>query len=430
MVMSHRVVSGGLVLLLVLASTAPAQSNLHLRGLGGRAAGLAGAGSASVADASALVANPAMLSRLDRFSLQLATGRFERDPVEYSLAEGFDATSLEERATEPAVFVAWRPGDGGRLGFGLGVHSPFASAVHWGLDAFRRYDTRAETIDLEEVTAAAAWRIGRFSVAAGPRYVSGDLERVVVMPVGSPVATGFRGDADVRAAADASGWGWILALDHQRGRWGAALVARSEVELRAESNGAEVELVDLFLAEEGLRAGALEVIEPQLAFLEGFRYPLAFDLPLEVRAAAWVAPHPRLALHLDLAHQEWSEALSLTPRFNFRLRFPIPFPQQREHDDTLAVRLGAEVSLSAAWRLFLGWADEPSFVPGGGLDPGLPEGDATVAALGIGWKGARFGVEAGFSRHDVDVQARPGSVRDETLATERNEATLSLRVAL
>lgn len=404
---------------------------LHLRGLSGRSAGLAGAGSAAVADASAVVANPAMLSRLDRFSLALSAQGIEQDPALYSIAGDFESTSLAEDRTDAAAFVAWRlGGDDGRVGIGLGVFSPFVSETRWGLDFFRRVDTRIEVIELEEVSGALAWRLGRWSLAAGPRYVSGDLERVAVMPVGSPIATAFRGDADVRSVADASGWGWALALDHQRERWGAALVARSEIELSGASQGAEVELVELFVAVEELREAALEVIEPQLEFLEGFPYPLGFDLPLELRAAAWVTPHPRLSFHLDVSRQEWSEAASLVPSFNFRSRFPLPFPRQRRFDDTLAARLGAEVSLSSRWRLYLGWADEESFQLDDVLDPGLPAGDTRVAALGLGWQGRRLAIDAGFDTLDVDEQVRPGNVRDETLRTDRSEVTVSLRLTL
>ncbi|HVS63191.1 MAG TPA: outer membrane protein transport protein [Thermoanaerobaculia bacterium] len=411
-------------------STAARPQALDLRNLSGRSAGLAGAGSASVDDASAVVANPAMLSRLDRVAVELAARRVDRGPALFSIDGTFEATDLEEERTVAAAFVGWRAGGSdGRLGVGLGFHSPFESQTRWGLDFFRRFDTRVETIDIEEVSAAVAWRIGRWSFAAGPRYVSGDLERVTVMPVGSPIATGFRGEADVRAIADVSAWGWSVAVDHQRAAWGAALVARSKVDLRAESKGAEVELVDFFLADEGLREGALEVIEPQLEFLEGFDWPLAFDLPLELRVAFWAAPHPRLSLHLDLSHQEWSEVLSLTPRFNFRQRFPIPFPQQRAFDDTLAARLGAEISLSAAWRLYFGVADEESFVADRIVDVGLPSGDSRILAFGAGWEHGRFGIDAAFAEVDIDDLVEPAEVRDTTLSTDRSELTISLRLA-
>jgi long-subunit fatty acid transport protein len=404
---------------------------LELRGLGGRAAGLAGAGNGSVGDASAVVANPAMLSRLEGLSVQIAARSVDQDAAEYSIEGTFDATSLEERFTSAAAFVAWRPGgDEGRLGLGLGVFSPLHTETAWDREFFRRFDTRVERVELEEVAAAVAWRLGRWSIAAGPRYVSGDVERAVSMPLGSPIATAYRGEADVRTLAEVSDWGWSVALDHQRESWGAALVARSGIELSAVTQGAEVELVDLFVAVEELREVALEVIEPQLEFLESFDYPLGFDLPLELRAAFWLRPHVRVMLHFEVAHQEWSEAPSVVPRFNFRSRFPIQFPQVRQHDDTLAARFGAEITLATSWRLYLGLADEGSLVSEGNLDPGLPAGDAVVAGLGLGWTKRRFGIDAGLNLLDIDDQLRPGSVRGEILETGRGELTVSLRFAL
>ncbi|HUP24312.1 MAG TPA: outer membrane protein transport protein [Thermoanaerobaculia bacterium] len=419
-----------LVMTLAVAQGAHAQT-LDLRGLGGRAAGLAGAGSGAIGDASAVVANPAMLSRLEGLSVQIAARSVDQDAAEYSIEGTFDATSLDERFTSAAAFVAWRPGgDEGRLGFGLGVFSPFHMETAWDLEFFRRFDTRIERVELEEVAAGVAFRMGRWSVAAGPRYVSGDIERVVSMSLGSPPVTAFRGEADVRALAEVADWGWSIALDHQRENWGAALVARSPIELRAESQGAKVELVDLFVAVEELREAALDVIEPQLELLESFDYPLAFDLPLELRAAFWLRPSARLMLHLEVAHQQWSEAQSLTPRFHFRSRLPIQFPQERDHDDTFAARLGAELTLATSWRLYLGLADEESFVGEGTLDPGLPAGDAVVFGLGLGWTKRGFGIDAGLNLLDIDDQVRPGTVRDETIETDRRELTVSLRFAL
>ena len=70
----------------------------------------------------------------------------------------------------------------------------------------------------------------------------------------------------------------------------------------------------------------------------------------------------------------------------------------------MALRLGAEWTISPLWAIGGGLAFEPSPVPDGTIEPGFPQGDATVFALGASYNLPALSFDAGYSYHQYDTR--------------------------
>jgi long-chain fatty acid transport protein len=129
-----------------------------------------------------------------------------------------------------------------------------------------------------------------------------------------------------------------------------------------------------------------------------------FELPPTFSAGLWWGITESLKLEGDIAWSGWS-ALDRTRIEIGSDPYSSPPPaldRRRDWEDVVALRLGAEWTLSPEWALGGGVALEPSPVPDATLEPGFPQGDALVFAFGASYNLPGLSFDAGYSFHQSD----------------------------
>jgi long-chain fatty acid transport protein len=364
---------------------------------GGRATGQAGAFVARADDPAAVAYNPAALARSSGVGL-LAGLDFEAPTDRWSSATGA-AKAEHQIQFPPALYLTWRRPEA-RLALGLGLDSPLWQLVDWQTFDFPgRFVARRGDQRLLELHPVAAWRLSEgWSVGGGLRWVRGSLGFGDARVATAPTAAGpLDYEVDRLAEATADGLGWDLGAHFEAPRWGLGAVWKSAVAI--EGSG------DLTYLIRDPAALPADVLATQSARLAPGSSRLAEELPARLSAGVWWAAGERLKLELDAELARWGsvevpvvtdEPEKLGPGFEIARR--------AGREDTLSVRLGAELALSSAWSLGAGVAFEPSPVTASAVDPGAPRGDARVLCVGAGWSAGWLRFDAGWSYHDLADQ--------------------------
>lgn len=369
---------------------------------GGRGAAQAGAFTARASDPSALTYNPAAIARLEGFQLQAGLD-FNNATDKYE-SETRTNSSRHVINFPPAVYMTWHAGGGSPFALGIGVDAPFWNDLNWDPALFPgRFLTRRSELELFEVHPVLAWEVDEsWSVGGGVRYLFGGMRTAdngvveFTSPAGPRVSTEVLRDAD----ADVDGLGWDFALHYARPSWGWGAVLRSSVEVEGSGDAiyrprdvpAGIPGLDAFLAAQLARGSASQ----------------SFELPYELRGGIWWAPYPELRLEADSSFQRWSGLDDSHVTFSTDPLGDGPtIVRRRGWDDTLALRLGLEGEVTEAFWLQAGFAWEPSPVPTGAIEPGLPRGDAMVYAAGFSYNFPHISFDVGYSFHDHESRSAP-----------------------
>ncbi|HVT17438.1 MAG TPA: outer membrane protein transport protein [Thermoanaerobaculia bacterium] len=354
---------------------------------GGRGTGEAGALTARADDPSALSYNPAGITALPGFQLQLGLD-FNAGEGKYSSSSG---TFADHHVINfpPAFYATWRLKDS-PFAFGLGVDSPLWSIEDWRPTLFPgRFLNRRLDLQVGELHPVVAYDLGGgWSVGGGLRYAYANLRQGDNRITGGPVTLrqgdklGVEFERDATAKIDALSWD--LGVRYADPAWGWGVVYRSDSKMK----GSGTVRYSAHTAPGVGGAGP---------FPDG-RSDQAFEIPWEARAGVWVAPYPELRLELDLAHQNWSalQATSVTYTPNPVEAFPA-VSTPRNWKDTDSLRLGIEGEVTNLWTLYGGIAYEKTPVPTSTLEPNFPRGDAIVYSFGFSINYPRISLDAGAS---------------------------------
>jgi long-chain fatty acid transport protein len=365
---------------------------------GGRALGQAGAFTARASEPSAVFYNPAAITQLDGFQIQVGLD-FQNAEDKYQSATGsFSARHIID--FPPALYATWSSKDG-PWSVGLGLDAPFWYRVDWFPVFFPgRFRQRVFEVRAAELHPVIAYDLGDgWSIGGGLRYVFGDMEQgnnaILTALVPSPVQVEgeFTTEADVDALA------WDLAIHYAAPAWGWGAVYRSNAELKGSGD------VDFDLRPIGNTAAENQLRQR----FSGGRASQAFEIPRELRGGVWYAPYPELRLEVDASWQSWSSLEDTAVTYSF----PAAADSRvlltpRDWDDTLSLRLAAEGNITDPLILYGGIAWEPSPVPGSTIEPGFPRGDAYVYAAGISYSLPNISFDLGYSFHDHDRQNASG----------------------
>jgi len=362
---------------------------------GGRGAAQAGALVARADDPSAVRYDPAALVDVDGLVLQAGLD-FAVTDVEFSSALSGTADSEHEIQFTPAVYLGWRRPDA-RWALGLSVDSPFWTLNEWPAGFAAGRASRKSEVTLHEIRAAAAWALAPgWSVGAALRHVTGTRQETVLAEFPHPSAAGTVPlTADAESTIDGSGF--ALALRRAGERWGWALRFESEIELEGDG--------DLHYRPDGFLPGDVPGFD---AVYSTRGVTQQFLLPQSVAAGVWLAIGERTRVELDVEHARWSALERTAVRLAGGGEFA-PLGYERRWDDTTSLRLGAKHRFDSGWRLAAGAALEPSPVPDATRDFAFPQGDATVYSLGGGYDLPRIAFDFGWSLHDHDAAAAPGT---------------------
>jgi len=352
--------------------------------------GMAGAGVASVSDASAMFFNPAALTRLQ--GSRLLVGGSMLSPVTSFAGmdpyPGYGVTEEMKRQNffPPTIYYA-RHG-GGPWAIGAGFNSPYGLGVEWkNPDTFSgRYIVTKGTLRAYDGTADLAFAPNpEWSVAAGASavFTNVELDRHVLVP--APGGGGGQVDvAKVNLKGDlTAGYGWNAALSFAPGtawKLGAAYRGKVVVHLDGRANVTQIPTGNA-----AFDAGVAASLPPSQDVTTVLRFPAVWSAGL-----AW-NPRPPWTVEGDFNFVEWSVFRDLPIRFH-------QTPSANEtivenYNDSWQVRLGAEHRLPA-WAYRFGWYFDKAAAPTSSVSPLLPDADRNGPSLGIGIPRGRWTVDA------------------------------------
>ncbi len=370
---------------------------------GGRATAQVGAMTARADDPSAARYNPAGLGSLAGFQLQ--AGLDFNNPTDDFQGTGGTHRASHEIQFPPALYASWKPDPNSEWTYGLSLDTPYWYLRDWNTALFPgRFVTRKQELRVAELHPVVAYQLDpHWSVGGGLRYFYGSLQRgfnfqgqlpaTATSPVqpfelqnlASARVTALSFDLAIRYAESAWGWGAVY-------RHGFKLSATDDFKIKIR------DLVDTSRSDEVLARFPYD------------RARQSFELPPELLGGAWLAPYPELRLELDLSYQRWSSVgdskLVVLPRSSAGGATPVDLSLKREWDDTLSIRLGVEGNLTDEIALTGGIAFEPSPVAKSTVEPGFPNGDTRVYALGASYSFPDLSFDLGYSLHqkqDVTV---------------------------
>jgi long-chain fatty acid transport protein len=354
------------------------------------AAGLAGAWVARADSAAAGWYNPAALARVSGTQVQLGAGLF-RATGNTELSSGDPAWGLDPAA--PAHFQAsgedvmaphvyFSQSIGKRWGWGIAVNRPFGLSVAWK-DRPVTYSAEKTELGTYAVHANAAVALGEpWSIGGGLTYLQADLDtfsrEVRVNLDNDPDTIEATGRADLSASGSDVGFN-VAVLYATRG-FSAALTYRSAISPTLDG--------DLTFTGFG----------PAQALFPDSAAEVTLDLPSEaVGGVAWNAADA-WEFELDVSWTQWSSFQSLpvdvqqeTPPFVVDAR------QRQDWEDTIAYRIGVSWQFAEHHAARLGLLQDQGAIPEDTRRPALSDADRVGVAVGYGFTGAAWSVDAYLS---------------------------------
>lgn len=367
-------------LVVVLAPAAARAAGYGIYEQGAAVLGMAGAGTASVRDASALFFNPAAMTRLP--GTHIMVGANMLTPVTSFAGmnpyPGYGVTEemKQQNFFPPTIYITHQLPR--RMSIGAGFNSPFGLGVEWkNPDSFtgNYIVTKA---DLRTYNAALAlaceinprWSIG---VGANAAWTSVQLDRRVLVP--GPGGGGAQVDvAKVNLKGDATpGYGWNAALLFRPDssiRVGAYY--RSKVVVHEDGNAT---IQQILTGDGAFDAAVAASLPPNQPLSTVLRLPAMWSV-----GVSW-DPVPAWTVEYDLNLVEWSVFTDLP--IDFKTTPSFSSTVQEDYSDSWQVRLGAEHRLPS-WTYRLGWYYDKAAAPRQSVSPILPDADRNGPSIGIG----------------------------------------------
>ncbi|MGH3054298.1 MAG: OmpP1/FadL family transporter, partial [Gaiellaceae bacterium] len=367
-------------LLAVLGPAGAIAAGYSIYEQGAAVLGMAGAGTASVHDASALFFNPAAMGQIS--GTRVLVGANMLSPV-VSFAgmnpyPGYGVT--EEMKTQnffPATIYLTHKYNN-QWAVGAGFNSPFGLGVDWkDPDTFTgNYIVTKGTLRTYNAMLAAAYQVNpRLSLALGGSSVwtSVELDQRILAPI--PGGGGAQADvakANLKGKATA-GYGWNAAMLFKPDstiRVGAYY--RSKVVV---SEDGDATITQISTGDPVFDAAVAGSLPPNQGVSTVLRLPAMWSV-----GVAW-SPSPPWTIEYDLNLMEWSVFTDLPIYFK-----TTPSANQtrvEDYADSWQARLGVEHRLPN-WTFRFGWYYDKAAAPRQSVSPLLPDADRNGPAIGVG----------------------------------------------
>lgn len=365
-------------LFLTLPVTATAGGPIH----GAKAAGMGSAFVAVADDPSAVLHNPAGLTKVhgdqcyggmtgvrvdSRFR---GTGGSERTDFQIFPVPHLFASS--ELATESVVF-------------GLGVYSLFGiGGRKWSETGLTRYQSTEATTATMSVNPSVAWRITpRFSVAFGGDYLQARKEAEMMLDQ-SPFGAA---DAKMHVDAEGNGWGINLGILYAvTDQLSVGLAWRSGIKVEADG---EARIENIAPAMQPLFGGATytSTVRTNDDFPEIYSFGVAWHqkpgwtVDLDIELVRW-SSFSQSSLDIDQEVPPAGIVDSVTPL---------------DWKDSWQVKVGLDYPVNDTLSLRTGYAYIPSPVPDHTLSPANPDADQHNFSIGLGYRHERIVVDVFYN---------------------------------
>ena len=347
--------------------------------------GMAGAGTASVSDASALFYNPAALTRLEGTQQLYAGGTLLTPVTSFAGAApfpGFGITEEMERQFFPLPALYYAHALGRRWAAGLGLNAPYGLGVEWkNPDQFTgRYIVTKADLEGVNLGLSAAYEISpMLSVAAGGDVIFSKVK--LVRRLQQPFPPGGQ-IVDVAEATLEShvepGYGWNAAVSFvPQERWSLGATYRSKLVTKP---AGDADFRQIPTGDALFDAQVAAALPPDQGVHTVLRFPAIWSAGAAWRPGRW-------KVEADAVLTEWSVFRDL----------PIRFTSTPQNDETLvedyadswSFRFGAEHRLDAFTYRF-GYYYDQKAAPSESVTPILPDAPRNGVALGLGFG---FGAE-------------------------------------
>jgi len=408
----RRAVSA-LALAAVFAPGLAAGSGYSIYEQGAAVMGMAGAGTASVSDPSAMFYNPAALTRLE--GMQVYVGGAMLNPVTSFAGTpaypGYGVTEEMKRQTfvVPNVYATHRYQN--HWAVGVALNSPFGLGIEWkDPDTFtgRRIVTKADLKTINGALSGAYEVNPKWSLAAGGNIT---FAKVLLRnyQVQDPMPGG--GSANVAVTELNSGYkpgyGWNAALLFSpNAEWRVGAVYRSKVIVDVDGDATFTQIpytagTPTFNAQ--FNAAVAAALPPGQGVSTTLRFPATWTA-----GAAWT--NDAWTVAADFVYLEWSVFTDLPLEFASSPALNQTIVEN--YDNSFQIRAGAEHRLPKFTYRF-GYYFDQGAAPDESVTPLLPEADRHAVSLGLGLP---INPHARLDAYDLAIFA----TRAKTNGVERN----------
>ncbi len=341
--------------------------------------GMAGAGTASVSDASALFYNPAALTRLEGTQQIYLGGSLLTPSTSFAGVApypGYGVTEEMERQffPLPAFYYARRVGE--RWATGIGLNAPFGLGVEWkDPDQFTgRYIVTKADLTAANLGLSAAYEINPMvSAAAGGNVMFTKVKLRQRAQEAFPPGGQVVDVAEAVLESDVEpGYGWNAAVSiAPNERWSIGASYRGKVVTKPEG---DADFTQIPTGDAQFDAAVAASLPPDQGVSTVLRFPAIWSAGVAWRPEHW-------KVEADVVFTEWSLFTDLPIQFQ-------QTPQNNEaivedYDNTLAIRLGAEHRLDSYTYRF-GYYFEQEAAPSESVSPILPDAPRHGVTLGLG----------------------------------------------
>ena len=387
---NHKPLSGSITTLacaifIAAACTQTASANAFRNPPGSSSAiALDGAKSVMVDDASALSINPANLTKIDRPAAMVSFTFIDADAT-FKSPLGFEADTRNTFKTLPNIYIA-TPLDGGRIVAGVGITTPYGQSVEWSKESTLPFFTEMILVD---IAPTLAFKLSdTVSIGGGFDFYLSQLQTKQLVPwsavTGNPAAptgeSNLKGDGmDVGATMGIS-WN-VTEKQHLAAVYHSAFDITYEGDTRVSNIPAE-----LALFVKGRTDFESEIKFPAIASI-GYAIDITETVTIGTEIE-WIEYSRFKTLPIDLGA---NSSLGL---------FPDQIPQK--WDDIWTYGFSGKWQYNEAIVLRGSYKYLESPIPDMTAAPTLPDGDKHTVGIGIGWKGERQSVDAGYTYSFID----------------------------
>jgi long-chain fatty acid transport protein len=312
---------------------------------------------ATANNASALYYNPAGITQLDGFRVQLGLHALSAN-ADYTSPAGNEAETEFEISPVPQIYAtAALPKT--PLTLGLGVYVPHGLGLEWPEDTGFRTLALEGRMTYATLNPVVAWRIGDgLSIAAGPTFNYADLEirRGVVVP-----GDEFRFKGDGVAFGFSAG---VLWQPHEKWSFGASYRSETTVDFDGTT-----------------RVQSLVPVIPSGS--ESSTAEMPFGQVVIAGVSFRPTPHWNFEVNVDWTDWDTMNTVMLEQRSG-----DLPFPLNWE--SSFLYEVGASYYFDSGLYLAAGYFYSENSTTTRNFTPLLPDTDLHVGSLGVGHQGKRW----------------------------------------
>lgn len=382
-------------LLLPAGAAFSAGYQLNLQGL--RQLAMGGGGTAMPWDASTIFYNPGGLARLNGMQAY-GSIQFIMPRVEYMNQETGQIVRSENKVFTPFnVYVGGTLKGFDKLGFGVGVYTPFGSGTTWDDAWTGRYITQSIYLQSIFIQPTISYRIcDEVSIGGGFIYATGNTEINRALPVMN--SGGYDGQAKLKGSA--SGMGYNVGISFKASeRLHFGISYRSRVDMHVKDGDVSFNNIPASLA----------------ANFPNTSFDATLPLPEVLSVGVAWKPLERFTVQVDFNLVGWNAYDTLAFNYGQEVNGAMRNAMARRYENRLAARIGGHYQATDKFAIMLGAAYDPTPARDGFVSPDLPDANRIVLSGGLSCKLTK-GLSLLAAVEYVSSEKRDASYNDEAFS--------------